>query len=154
MMNVELIRGKEKARVEKKITDPRRIAANKFRHEMVTQIGFRGADKPVHSSDLSHKYNRCQSHLNRTIGDLIRNDGIKIGSSAEGFFQIRIQKDLDKAMKYLRQRAFKVLLRCAMLAETHIENVFHEAWVEYHEGKISKQTEKVLAMNGRRRKAA
>jgi len=130
--------------VKKRKTTKRELKAEKMRKEMVVVLGFRDKAHPIRSENLSRRWDRSEGHLKKVLSRLILEEGHKIGSSGNGFFAIKTAEDRETAIRWLRQRAFKILLRCAVIAEEHVEDVFRSAWEEYYENKRSKATERNL----------
>ncbi len=120
------------------------LKSQKMRKEMVVTLGFRDRSHPIASESLSKRWSRTEGHLKKVLSRLILEAGHKIGSCAAGFFAIKTAEDRETAARWLRQRAFKILLRCAVISEEHVEDVFRGAWEEYYESKRSRAIERNL----------
>lgn len=122
------------------------IEARKWQKEMVTLLNFRRSNKAIHGDGLSKRMDKSKNYLVKVLGQLVLQDGEMIGSSMDGYFFIRSEQDRQIAIQWLKMRGFKTLLRCAIIAGVHVEDIFREAWGEYWDTRRTKAVEKNLSL--------
>lgn len=106
------------------------IRARKWKRDMATQLSLRKSHEPIPGKELRQRWGKSKSYIVKVISDLILGGGEKIGSCPLGYFPILDERDLQVAIDFLRDRGFRLLLRCAILSRRHVESIFMDSWRE------------------------
>ncbi len=118
----------------------------KTRKELGVQVAFRDNEHPIGTENLSHRHDITRGTVQRNLTRLIIEEGQKIGSCEKGFYLIKTAEDRERAIRWLKMRAFKILLRCAVISEEHVANVFMSAWEDYYESRHTKTINRNLKL--------
>lgn len=94
----------------------------------------RGKENAIKEKTLAAATGLQGVEVRATIRHLIMEHGVLIASCTHGFFIAETEEEIKAATRSLRHRGIMILIRAAKLQKISIEEIFHQARIEFTGG--------------------
>lgn len=94
----------------------------------------RGKENAIKEKTLAAATGLQGVEVRATIRHLIMDHGVLIASCTHGFFIAETEEEIKAATRSLRHRGIMILIRAAKLQKISLEEIFHQAKIEFKEG--------------------
>jgi len=98
---------------------------------MILRLLQRGKQNAIKEKALAAATGLPGVEVREKIRHLIMTHGILIASCTHGFFIAETEEEIRGATKSLRHRGIMILMRAAKLQKISVEDIFHQARIEY-----------------------
>lgn len=91
----------------------------------------RGKSNAIKERTLAAATGLVGTEVRATIRHLVMDHGVLIASCGAGFFIAETEEEIRAATLSLRHRGIMILMRAAKLQKISIEDIFHQARMEF-----------------------
>lgn len=97
----------------------------------------RGRENAITGSIIARCAGIPYDRVREIISHLVTTHNYLLGSYSRGYYMIVDSQEVDETCRSLRHRAISILYRAARIKKQSVEEIFHQARIEFKEGEAA-----------------